>query len=48
MTITTDLATSIGQIRLLIGDTVEEDGVKPGGATSPMPRSPTFMSAKDR
>jgi hypothetical protein len=31
MAITTDLGTTIGQIRLLIGDTVENDGVKPGG-----------------
>ncbi|HLA42433.1 MAG TPA: hypothetical protein VJZ27_03295 [Aggregatilineales bacterium] len=31
MTITTDLASVIGEIRLLIGDNAEGDGVKPGG-----------------
>lgn len=31
MPITTDLTTTIGQIRLLIGDTEASNGVKPGG-----------------
>lgn len=32
MAITTDLNTPIGQVRLLIGDTIENNGMKPNGA----------------